>query len=69
VDSAGRIYSSSATGVQVFTPDGKRIGEILAPGVANFCFGGRENDTIFAMCDTTIVMARIAATGAIAPPA
>jgi gluconolactonase len=68
LDSAGRIYSSSATGVQVFTPDGELIGEILAPWVANFCFGGPENDTIFAMCDTSIVMARIAATGAIAPP-
>src|SRR6476620_7127386 len=68
LDSVGRIYSSSATGVQVFTPDGKPIGEIVAPWVANFCFGGLENNTIFAMCDTNIVMARIAATGAIAPP-
>jgi gluconolactonase len=68
LDSAGRIYSSSATGVQVFTPDGKLIGQILALRVANFCFGGLENDTIFAMCDTTIVMARIAVTGAIPPP-
>jgi len=40
----------------------------VAPWVANFCFGGLENNTIFAMCDTNIVMARIAATGAIAPP-
>ena len=68
LDSAGRIYSSSATGVQVFTPAGKLIGEILAPRVANFCFGGTDNNTIFAMCDTSIVIARIAATGAITPP-
>jgi len=68
LDSAGRIYSSSATGVQVFTPAGKRIGEILAPRVANFCFGGTDNNTIFAMCDTSIVIAQLAATGPIAPP-
>jgi len=40
----------------------------VAPWVANFCFGGLENNTIFAMCDTNIVMARIAATGAIENP-
>jgi len=64
LDSAGRVYSSSFSGVQVFNPDGKILGEILAPGVANFCFGGAGNDTIFAMCDTNITIARIAAKGA-----
>jgi gluconolactonase len=62
-DSAGRVYSSSFTGVQVFDPQGRILGEILASGVANFCFGGEQNDTLFMMCDTTIVMARIRATG------
>ena len=67
VDSAGRVYSSSTTGVKVYEPNGKLIGEILAYGVANFCFGGVDNNTIFMMCDTNITIAKIAATGAIRP--
>ncbi|MBV9492697.1 MAG: SMP-30/gluconolactonase/LRE family protein [Acidobacteria bacterium] len=63
-DSAGRVYSSSFSGVQVFSPEGRILGEIVAPGVANFCFGGERNDTLFLMCDSEIVIARIAATGA-----
>jgi gluconolactonase len=65
-DSAGRVYSSSTTGVKVYQPNGRLIGEILAYGVANFCFGGVGNDTLFMMCDTNITMVKIAATGAIA---
>jgi gluconolactonase len=64
LDTAGRVYSSSTTGVQVFDPDGKLLGEILAQGVANFCFGGAGNNTIFMMCDTSIRIATIAAVGA-----
>jgi len=64
IDSAGRLYSSSLTGVQVFNVDGKLLGEILAYGVANFCFGGVDNNMIFMMCDTSIRIAKIAATGA-----
>jgi gluconolactonase len=69
LDSAGRVYSSSQTGVQVFDAGGKLLGEILGYGVANFCFGGADNNTIFMMCDTNITIAKVAATGAIRPPA
>ncbi len=67
VDSAGRVYSSSGTGVQVFDTTGKILGEILATGVANFCFGGAGNNMLFMMCDTAINIATIAATGAERP--
>ncbi len=63
VDSAGRVYSSSLSGVKVYAPSGKLLGEILAYGVANFCFGGANNDMVFMTCDTNISIARIAATG------
>jgi len=63
VDSQGRVYSSSGTGVQVFDTTGKILGEILAGGVANFCFGGKDNNMLFMMCDTAINIATIAATG------
>lgn len=63
VDDAGRVYSSSASGLQVFNPEGDLIGEILAPGVANFCFGGPERNVIFMMADPSIYQVRISATG------
>ncbi len=63
VDSEGHVYSSSASGLQVFNPGGELIGEICAPGVANFCFGGPERNVIFLMADPFIFQVRIAATG------
>ena len=63
LDVQGRVYTSSATGVQVFTPDGELIGEIMAPGVANFTFGGPDNDVLFILGDTQIWQARLAVAG------
>ncbi|MCP8689865.1 SMP-30/gluconolactonase/LRE family protein [Marinobacterium sedimentorum] len=68
VDTAGRVYSSSASGVQVFNRDGDLIGEIIAPGVANFTFGGPQNNVLYLMADTRIWAARIQAVGATRPP-
>ncbi len=59
LDVDGRVYTSSATGVQVFTPDGDLLGEIIAPGVANFTFGGPDNDVLFILGDTRIWQARL----------
>lgn len=67
VDAAGRVYSSSASGVQVFDLRGNLLGEILAPGVANFTFGGVDNTTIYMMADKVIWAAEIKAAGAIRP--
>lgn len=64
VDSAGRVYSSSASGIQVYTPQGDLMGEIVAPGVANFTFGGPGNNVIYICADTVIWAAEIQATGA-----
>jgi gluconolactonase len=67
VDTAGRLYSSSASGVQVFNRDGDLIGEIIAPGVANFTFGGPQNNVLYLMADTRIWAASIQAVGATRP--
>jgi gluconolactonase len=67
VDSAGRVYSSSASGIQVFNPHGDLIGEIVAPGAANFTFGGRDNDVLYILADTVIYAAELHATGATRP--
>ena len=63
VDVEGRVYTSSATGVQVFTPDGDLIGEISAPGVANFTFGGPANDVLFILDDTRIWQVKLKVAG------
>lgn len=64
VDSKDRVYSSCFSGVKVYDRGGKLLGEIAAHGVANFCFGGRDNNMLFMMCDSAINIATIAATGA-----
>jgi gluconolactonase len=38
-DSEGRVFISSASGVQIFAPDGRRLGQIPVPGAVNFTFG------------------------------
>ena len=53
-DSAGRVYSSCFTGVKVYSPQGRLLGEILVPGTANFCFGGAEDNRLFILNDTAI---------------
>jgi gluconolactonase len=63
LDAQGRVYTSSATGVQVFSPDGDLLGEIAAPGVANFTFGGPDNDVLFILGDTRIWQARLGVPG------
>jgi gluconolactonase len=65
VDAAGRVYTSSATGVQVFRPNGDLLGEIFVKGVANFTFGGPNNDQLFMLNDTEIWVATLGVQGAL----
>lgn len=67
VDSAGRVYSSAASGLLVYNTVGDLIGEIIAPGVANFTFGGSGNNVLYMMADTIIWSAEIKAVGATRP--
>lgn len=67
VDAAGRVYSSSASGIQVYNPAGDLIGEIVAPGVANFTFGGPGNNVLYICADSVIWAAEIHAAGAVRP--
>lgn len=63
-DSDGRVYSSCSSGVKVYSPQTKLLGEILVPGTANFCFGGPENNQLFILNDTAIYRATLRARGA-----
>lgn len=62
VDSAGRVYVSAFSGVQVFDPGGDLIGEIHLPGAVNFCFGGPGRNLLFITTDTAVWAAVLRAT-------
>ena len=63
VDRAGRLYVSSFSGVQVFSPDGDLLGEVQLPGAVNFTFGGRDRNLLFITADTAIWVAVLQAVG------
>jgi gluconolactonase len=63
VDSDGRVYASSFSGVQVFSPVGELLGEIALPGAVNFAFGGADGNVLFITADTAIWAAVLNATG------
>jgi gluconolactonase len=56
VDGAGRVYASCSSGVLVFDPDGRLIGEIDLPGAVNFAFAG---DVLLIAADTAIWAAEL----------
>jgi gluconolactonase len=48
IDSQGRIYVTTAGGVEVIGPDGKNLGVIPTPrGVITCAFGGKDKKTLF----------------------
>jgi gluconolactonase len=64
VDIHGRIYASGSTGIQVFAPEGRLIGEIWLPGAVNFTFGGPRRNVLFITRDDSIWAAVLATKGA-----
>lgn len=63
VDSEGRLYVSSANGIQLLSPTGEPLAEIVVPGAVNFCFGGPGDDLLFITTDTAIHAAPLQAKG------
>ncbi|MEM6614245.1 MAG: SMP-30/gluconolactonase/LRE family protein, partial [Cyanobacteria bacterium P01_C01_bin.72] len=48
VDQEGNVFTSSADSVQIYTPDGDRLGKIFVPEiVANLAFGGKDGKRLF----------------------
>jgi gluconolactonase len=64
VDVEGRIYSSAFDGVQVFSPEGRRLGTIHLPGAVNFTFGGIHRNILFITADTAVWAAVLNVQGA-----
>ena len=62
-DGEGRVYASSAAGVQVFSPGGGLLGEIRLAGAVNFAWGGPGRNVLYITTDTAIWAAVLDATG------
>lgn len=59
VDERGNIWTSSAIGVQVFSPAGERLGIVKIPEVVgNLCFGGPDGRDLFVAASTGIYLLR-----------
>ncbi len=57
IDEQGRVWASSAEGVQVHRPDGRLIGRVRVPEmVANVAFGGARRNRLF-ICGTSSLYA------------
>jgi gluconolactonase len=64
-DEAGRVYSSTGDGVQIFGPEGKLLGRILVPeSPANLCFGGADGKTLFITAPTSLYSIPVKVKGA-----
>jgi gluconolactonase len=67
VDVQGFVYSSSGDSVQVFHPDGTRIGRIPVPEkVGNLVFGGVAGNELFICASTSLYRVRLNTRGATA---
>lgn len=64
-DRQGRLYSSAADGVQVFSPEGKLVARIRTPEpAANLAFGGSDYQTLFITARTGLYAVKLAVPGA-----
>lgn len=67
VDEHGNVWTSSADSVQVYAPDGTRLGKIAVPEiVGNVCFGGADGSTLFIAASTSLYRVRTSTRSAVA---
>jgi gluconolactonase len=66
-DVDGRIWSTAGDGVEIFAPDGHRIGKILMGSRPNnLCFGGSEYQTLFTVGQPNVCSFPVLVAGAVA---
>ena len=55
LDASGNMFTSSQDAIQVFAPDGTRLGRIPVPETSsNCCFGGPDRRTLFITATTSL---------------
>jgi gluconolactonase len=64
VDATGNVYITSALGLQVFDPAGKKLGTITFPEQpANATFGGKDRKTLFVTARKSVYTCPMAVAG------
>jgi gluconolactonase len=64
IDTHGFIYTSSEDSVQIYHPDGTRIGRIAVPEkIGNLTFGGAARDQLFIAASTSLYRIRLNTAG------
>jgi gluconolactonase len=64
-DVEGNVWCSSGEGIQVFAPDGVRLGTIYVPEhVSNLCFGGPKKNRLFITATTSLYAIYVGTNGA-----
>ncbi len=67
LDVHGNLWTSSGSGVQVYAPDGTRLGEISVPEtIGNLTFGGPDGSTLYIAASTSLYRFEVAVRGATA---
>lgn len=65
LDEFGNIWTSSANGVHVYSPNGAHLGRIAVPEtVANLTFGGPKNNRLFITATTSLYALYVGVRGA-----
>lgn len=68
IDIHGNLFTSSHDSIQVYAPDGCRLGKILVPEIiANCTFGGPNRDRIFITASTSLYSIDVRTQGALRP--
>lgn len=68
IDIHGNLFTSSHDSIQVYAPDGCRLGKILVPEIiANCTFGGLNRDRIFITASTSLYAIDVRTQGALRP--
>jgi gluconolactonase len=63
VDAAGRVYVSSGSGVEIYSPGGDHLARLRLPGAVNFAWGGIGHDVLFITADSAVHAAAVGAIG------
>jgi gluconolactonase len=69
VDREGNVYTTGPAGVWVVSPDGRHLGTIRIPGVANLAFGDPDGRTIYFMARRDMYRMRVTVGGTPPGPA
>ena len=70
VDADGRVYANGPGGVDVFEPDGRRLGTIPVPELpTNVAFGGPGYRTMLIAAKTSVYSVQLETTGVVPPGA